>query len=100
MTGPTVRLSAAAVEHLDGRPLVVRASHRNGCCGGAAEVPVAEPGLPQDPSGYERVDVDGVEAFVDRALDRRADWLVDVDRLWRWSRLCVEPARAGTTDRS
>lgn len=84
----------AAREHLAGRPLVVRTSLRHGCCGGQASLAVAEPGPPRDPSPYRRVDVDGVEVFIDRRMDAPGErwdgpWSVDVDGLWRLRRLVV-----------
>jgi hypothetical protein len=53
---------------------------------------VAEVGPPDDLVGFERVRVGDLEVLVDRRLDSSTAWFVDLDRLWRWSRLRVEPA--------
>jgi hypothetical protein len=95
-------LTPAAVEHLAGRPLVLRASPRHGCCGGHALVPVAEPGPPADPLRYHRVEDGPVVCFVDPALGTElvASWHVDVVGFGRWRRLYLDgaegtdPARA------
>jgi len=86
------RLTERAVGHLAGRPLVLRASPRNGCCGGSALVPVAEVGPPTDPSAYDQVWVGPVEVHVDPRLGPVDGWVVDVDGLWRWARLRVDGA--------
>jgi hypothetical protein len=90
-------LSPAAVEHLAGRPLVLRASPRHGCCGGHALVPVAEAGPPTDPDRYRRVEDGPVVCFVDPALDPEllAGWYVDAVGFGRWRRLYLDGA-AGT----
>ena len=91
-------VSARARRHLTDRALVLRPVHRNGCCGGSADVPVAETGPPDDPAAFDRLEVDGIDVYLDRRLDPTTGWVVDVDRLWRWSRLRVEPddAQAST----
>jgi hypothetical protein len=91
MRGPDV--SPAAVEHLAGRPLVLRASPRNGCCGGRALVPVAEPGPPAEPDRYQRLDGGPVACFVDPRLGALPDgWHVDVAGFGRWRRLQLDGA--------
>jgi hypothetical protein len=90
----TLRLTPDAAEHLSGRPLVVRASVRNGCCGGSAPVPVAEIGPPSDLASFAVHDVDGIEVHVDPRLGPVDGLLVDVDGLWRWRRLRVVCGRA------
>jgi hypothetical protein len=88
---PTV--TVAAVEHLAGRPLVLRLSPRHGCCGGHALVPVAEVGPPTLADGYRRLDEGGIVCFVDRRLrDEPATWRVDVAGIGRWKRLHLEGA--------
>jgi hypothetical protein len=83
------RLTAAAVAHLDGRPLVVRASPRHGCCGGHASLPVAEVGPPTEPDRY--VVVEGaVTCFVARDLGADpSGWEVDSAGIGRWRRLQI-----------
>jgi hypothetical protein len=88
---PTV--TAAAVEHLAGRPLVLRLSPRHGCCGGHALVPVAEVGPPSGSDGYRQLDEGEVVCFVDRRLRAEpATWRVDVAGIGRWRRLQLEGA--------
>jgi hypothetical protein len=86
-------ISDAVVEHLDGRPLVLRASHRQGCCGGRALVPVAEPGPPSDPAAYLCVGVGPVTCFIDPRLDdERHAWRVELVGFGRWRRLQLDGA--------
>jgi hypothetical protein len=85
---PQVTASARAL--LAGRPVHVRSSRRHGCCGGAASVPVAEPGLPETLDDVERFDVSGTEVYVDRALlGGDGSWTIDTDGFARWRRLVV-----------
>jgi hypothetical protein len=95
----TLRITDRAVEHLAGRPLVLRASPRHGCCGGSAAVPVAEVGPPADPEGYLPAQVGDVEVHVDPLLGPTGSWVVDVDGLWRWARLRVDGAAMCQADR-
>jgi hypothetical protein len=84
------QLTASARELLAGRPVHVRGSRRHGCCGGAASVPVAEPGIPPALDGVERFEVAGTVVYVDR--DVRAtgpSWTIDTDGFARWRRLVV-----------
>ncbi|GEM_PF-2095667 len=97
--GPT--LTPAAIVHLAGRPLVLRASPRLGCCGGRAFIPVAEVGPPKEPERYDLVDDGPVTCFIDPALDPQPDtWRVDAVGFGRWRRLHlndahgIDPARA------
>ena len=86
MSGP--RISAAVAAHLAGRPLVLRASPRNGCCGGRALVPVAEVGPPADLDAYRRVEIGSVPCFVDHRLgDQVETWRVELVGFGRWRRL-------------
>jgi hypothetical protein len=85
-------LTAAAVEHLAGRPLVLRASTRNGCCGGRAAVPVAEVGTPSPPDGYAVAAAGPVRCFVapELAGQRIESWTVDAVGIGRWRRLYLD----------
>jgi hypothetical protein len=84
------QLTASARELLAGRPVHVRASRRQGCCGGAASVPVAEPGTPATLDGVERFEVAGTVVFVDHAVPATGDgWTIDTDGFARWRRLVV-----------
>jgi hypothetical protein len=88
-------LTADAVGFLAGRPLVLRASPRHGCCGGHALVPVAEVGPPADPDRYERLDDGPVVCFVERGLGPPSTaWRVDAVGFGRWRRLYLDGADA------
>jgi hypothetical protein len=93
MSGAVVNpphLTPSASEHLAGRPVHVRSSRRNGCCGGAASVPVAEPGSPETLDGVERFEVSGTVVYVDRdVLGTSGSWVIDTDGFARWRRLVV-----------
>jgi hypothetical protein len=88
MRAPT--LTSAAVDHLGGRPLVLRVSPRHGCCGGHAGVPVAEVGPPRDPARYRQLDDGAVPCFVDPDLGvDPGEWTVDAAGIGRWRRLLL-----------
>ena len=76
---------------LGGRAVTLYASLRHGCCGGHAELPIAEVGAPDDPSGYRVEVVAGVEVFIDeRLIDVFTEPVtVAVDGWARWRRLVV-----------
>lgn len=85
---PHVTESARAL--LDGRPVHVRSSLRHGCCGGAASVPVAEPGAPEALDDVECLEASGIEIYVDRELPGTdGSWTIDTDGFARWRRLVV-----------
>jgi hypothetical protein len=91
VTTPSV--TAAAIAHLAGRPIVLRSSPRNGCCGGRALLPVAEVGTPADIDHYRRVVAGEVIWFIEPALMPMAGvWTVDVLGIGRWRRLHVDGA--------
>ncbi|MEQ6885456.1 CC/Se motif family (seleno)protein [Salicola sp. Rm-C-2C1-2] len=48
--------------------LIVRNATRNGCCGGSAGVPVAEPGIPCDIDDYRVIEVDGIAVHLDPGI--------------------------------
>ncbi len=86
-------LTPAAVEHLAGRPLLIRVSPRHGCCGGHALLPVAEVGPPGDPDDYRAEVVVGVTCFVDPQLgDDLGGWTIDAYGIGRWKRLQIDGA--------
>jgi hypothetical protein len=89
MRAPT--LTTAAVDHLDGRPLVLRASPRHGCCGGRASVPVAEVGPPDDPARYHRIETGDAVCYLDPELGSQVgSWRVDAVGVGRWRRLHLD----------
>jgi hypothetical protein len=87
-------LTPAAVDHLAGRPLVLRASPRNGCCGGRAAVPVAEAGPSGPPAGYTVAAAGPVRCFVAPELAGQPieGWTVDAVGIGRWRRLHLDGA--------
>jgi hypothetical protein len=88
ISAPLVTESALAL--LDGRAVHVRSSRRHGCCGGAASIPVAEPGAPEQTDGVERFEVSGTVVYVDRGLlGASGSWAIDTDGFARWRRLVV-----------
>ncbi|MGF1665106.1 MAG: CC/Se motif family (seleno)protein [Acidimicrobiia bacterium] len=89
-------VTTSARTFLAGRPVHVRASRRNGCCGGTASVPVAEPGSPEMLDEVERFDVAGTVVYLDRGLPGACgSWTIDVDGFGRWRRLVVVGAELG-----
>jgi hypothetical protein len=92
MRAPT--LTPDAVEHLAGRPLLLRASARHGCCGGHALLPVAEVGPPEDPDGYRTERIGAVTCFVDPLLgDDLGSWTIDAFGIGRFKRLQIDGAQ-------
>jgi hypothetical protein len=83
-------VTGSAHAHLAGRPVHVRSSLRHGCCGGAASIPVAEPGAPEDIDGVECFEVSGTIVYVERGLvGADGSWTIDTDGFARWRRLVV-----------
>jgi hypothetical protein len=83
-------LTASAHALLAGRPVHVRSSRRHGCCGGAASVPVAEPGAPESLDGVEHFEVSGAVVYVDRdMLGTEHGWVIDTEGFAKWRRLVV-----------
>jgi hypothetical protein len=92
---PAPAVTNGAIDHLAGRPLVLRASPRHGCCGGHALVPVAEVGPPREPARYRLVEDGPVRCFVDPRLGSQpAGWRVDAVGFGRWRRLHLEGAHS------
>ncbi len=87
MTPP--RLTGSAVDLLDGRPVHVRSSRRNGCCGGSAAIPLAEAGAPDHTDDLVRFDVGGTIVYVDPDVRGGPSWTIDTDGFARWRRLVV-----------
>ena len=98
MSAPAVRLDPAAARWLAGRggALTLRVSPRHGCCGGTAQLPVAEPGAPADPVAWAVRTVDGVTVYVDPGLaGQERALVVRAEGFWGWQRLFVECADNG-----
>ncbi|AMD01642.1 CC/Se motif family (seleno)protein [Halomonas chromatireducens] len=52
----------------NGGVLSVRLSSRHGCCGGGADIAVAEARTPSDLTHYRELDLDGLKLFIEPAL--------------------------------
>lgn len=88
-----IRFEPAAREYLSkhGDAVTLRGSLRNGCCGGTAFIPVAEPGPPREPDRYRTLVVDGVTVYIEAEMTGQAEPIViGLDSLWRWQRLRVD----------
>ena len=75
-----------------GGNMTLRRSLRHGCCGGGAGVPVAEPGVPSDPSRYRRQTLAGLDVYLAPDLDAVADLHVRLEGFLGWRRLFVDGA--------
>ncbi len=89
-----IRVSAEARAWLADRGGVVtlRLSPRHGCCGGAAGVPVAEPGPPSARGDFTRQDVDGLAVYLPVALQRTDTLTIRLDGFLGMKRLFVDGA--------
>jgi len=72
--------------------VTLRISRRLGCCGGAAGVPVAEPGPPASASAWERYEIAGITVYVAPELAANQTYLIRAEGFWRFRRLFVEGA--------
>ncbi|WP_416137313.1 CC/Se motif family (seleno)protein [Halomonas sp. HK25] len=69
----------------------VRLSPRHGCCGGSADIAVAEARTPDEPGRYTRLEVEGVTLHIDPTLVDQGLRL-DVEGFLGLRRLFVEGA--------
>lgn len=90
---PQIRIEAAARQWLadQGGELTLRPSPRHGCCGGRAEVPVAEAGKPSDPAGYRRLEIDRIAVYCARELNAGPVLGVRLESLLGMKRLFIDP---------
>lgn len=65
-----IEVSDHAMEWLrkKGGVATVRLSPRHGCCGGGAEIAVAEARAPDAPERYTRLEIEGVTLYLDPTL--------------------------------
>ncbi|MDZ7852447.1 MAG: CC/Se motif family (seleno)protein [Halomonas sp.] len=69
----------------------VRLSPRHGCCGGSADIAVAEAHMPDDPERFTRLEFDGMTLYIDPTLvDQRLT--LDVEGFLGLKHLFVEGA--------
>lgn len=95
---PDVRIEADARQWLasHGGAVTIRPSPRHGCCGGRAEVPVAEARRPDDRSGYQHQEQDGIEIYCAEQLNAGPVLKVRLESLLGMKRLFIEaPDPAG-----
>lgn len=95
MTPPRIAVSEEAKEWLlaRGGALTLRYSLRHGCCGGSAELPVADPEAPAEREVYEKHWLDGLDIYIanDFAANGR-EVRVSLEGFWKWRRLTVDGA--------
>ena len=92
---PNIRITPGArrwiVDH--GGAVTLRYSPRHGCCGGGANVPVAEARLPADAERHTHDEIDGVRVYCDPLINHTQELVtIDLVGFWRWQRLTVEGA--------
>ncbi|SCZ54506.1 CC/Se motif family (seleno)protein [Thiohalomonas denitrificans] len=89
---PQVSISESARRWLlrHGGVVTVRYSPRHGCCGGEAAVPVVEPHAPDNPEGFTRLALDGVDCYLAAGLEVEDTVSVSLEGFWYWRRLYVE----------
>ena len=89
----TIRLTPEAYQWaIDrGEAITLRHSVRHGCCGGSTRVPIAEVGVPNDPTEYVEETVDGIRIYRQSSLGSSDGSVITIDLagLWRWRRLVV-----------
>ncbi|MBR9906320.1 MAG: hypothetical protein GYB15_22165 [Gammaproteobacteria bacterium] len=83
-----------------GGVLTVRLSPRHGCCGGLANVAVAEASAPKDPSLYQRHSDEDITLFIATELAYQG-LRVDVEGFWKLRHLYVDGSypRSGHTNK-
>ncbi len=71
---------------------MLRVSPRHGCCGGLAGVPVAEPGPPEDGSGYRCERFGEIDVYIAPALEEAGVLTIRLEGVPGLRRLFVEGA--------
>ncbi len=93
MTAPRIAVSEEAKQWLRSRggALTLRYSTRHGCCGGSAELPVADPEAPAETEGYEKHRLDGLDLYVGKDFAASGcEVRVGLEGFWKWRRLTVD----------
>jgi len=90
--GRKLRITPEARRWLEqrGGEVTVRPSPRHGCCGGMAEVPVAEARRPERPEDYDAFQVDGMRVYLARTLEVAGPIELRLETLMGFGRLFVE----------
>ncbi|MDN6321664.1 MAG: hypothetical protein L0J73_03190 [Halomonas sp.] len=91
--------SAAAFIKQQGGVVTVRLSPRHGCCGGLANVAVAEASAPKDPALYQRHSYRDITLFIAPELVNQG-LSVNVEGWWKLRHLYVDtsPLRSRHTN--
>ena len=92
--------AAKAFIKQQGGVVTVRLSPRHGCCGGLANVAVAEANAPKDPSLYQRHSDEDITLFIATELAYQG-LRVDVEGVWKLRHLYVDGSypRSGHTNK-
>ncbi|MGP9765657.1 CC/Se motif family (seleno)protein [Halomonas sp. AOP13-D3-9] len=92
--------AAKAFIKQQGGVVTVRLSPRHGCCGGLANVAVAEASAPKDPSLYQRHSDEDITLFIATELAYQ-ELRVDVEGFWKLRHLYVDGSnpRSGHTNK-
>ncbi|MEH6643397.1 CC/Se motif family (seleno)protein [Vreelandella glaciei] len=92
--------AAKAFIKQQGGVVTVRLSPRHGCCGGLANVAVAEANAPKDPSLYQRHSDEDITLFIATELAYQG-LRVDVEGIWKLRHLYVDGSypRSGHTNK-
>lgn len=101
--GRKLRITPEARRWLEerGGEVTLRPSPRHGCCGGTAEVPVAEARRPARSAEYETIEIGSVRVHLAHALGLQGPMEVRLETLMGFGRLFVEavgPQRAEAAD--
>ncbi|MEA2119353.1 CC/Se motif family (seleno)protein [Halovibrio sp. HP20-50] len=85
-----IDISSDALDFIkqQGGVVTVRLSPRYGCCGGSANVAVAEATSPADPSLYQRHCAQAITLFIESALADQG-LCIDVEGFWKLRHLYV-----------
>ena len=75
--------------------VTVRLSPRHGCCGGLANVAIAEANSPKNPELYQRHDDSNITLYIDPELADQG-LIVKVEGWWKLRRLYVDGAAIQT----
>ena len=92
--------AAKAFIKQQGGVVTVRLSPRHGCCGGLANVAVAEASAPKNPSLYQRHSDEDITLFIATELAYQG-LRVDVEGVWKLRHLYVDGSspRSGHTNK-
>ncbi|MCA1773873.1 MAG: hypothetical protein LC677_15210 [Halomonas sp.] len=92
MTGLDIEITPQARDWVarQGGVMMIRASTRNGCCGGSTSVPVADLGEPEDLAGYLSEMKEGIRVYVAEDLRVEHPLKVRLESFLEFRRLFVD----------